>query len=453
MSGVRAVVALSLALAGFAACQKDSLQPGGPSGGIKPFPDGGPSGTDAAGSSGAGGTTGAFDGGFAGFGGSIGVGGAIGGGGAPPDYGASVCVIRSVQLPWTAVTGTPTPLEVVVSDDGSAIAVLNRQPGQLDVRTYRRDGTLLGGRQFAPDVHLLAHGGDHFLLIAHGVSGDFGGTDVNADLTGGGRTFTVGSTATERLRAVVTWPVTTVLLTTERFVNTTTMVAVPWTTALGPDAQAFASGRVYGAVGQGNEILVAGGSGQSLGLMVLDTAGNLLRSGVDAQALDANVAADTTTTVPFGGGLLMFDGNEPRLTQIGFDLSRIQFGQNTQMKTFYRSAPRVAPIVLMGRPVGIWLTVFPGTDNSQGSTSHQLYACALDLAAPAACATTLAIAETGLGGYGIAQAPIAAAAMPDGRLFAVAHSDAANRTWLRVTDMMCRAGDDLAAPAQRAQTD
>ena len=65
MSGVRAVVSLTLALAGFAACQKGSLQPGGPSGGIKPFPDGGPGSTGAAG---AGGTTGAFDGGFAGFG-------------------------------------------------------------------------------------------------------------------------------------------------------------------------------------------------------------------------------------------------------------------------------------------------------------------------------------------------------------------------------------------------
>ena len=61
--------------------------------------------------------------------------------------------------------------------------MLNRQPSQLDVRTYRRDGTLLGGRQFAADVHVLAHGGDHFLLIAHGVSGNFGGTDVNPDLT------------------------------------------------------------------------------------------------------------------------------------------------------------------------------------------------------------------------------------------------------------------------------
>ena len=193
----------------------------------------------------------------------------------------------------------------------------------------------------------------------------------------------VGSTATERVRAVVAGPLGIVLLTTERFVNTTTKVAVPWTTTLGPDAAAFASGRVYGAVAQGNQILVAGGMGSSLGLMVLDTDGNLVRSGVDAQALD-NLAGDTITTLPFGGGLLMFDGNPPRLTQIGFDLSRIELGHNTQMRTFYRSAPRVAPIVLMGgQPVGVWLTVFPGTDDSQGNTSHQLYACALDVDDPA----------------------------------------------------------------------
>ena len=65
MSGVRAVVSLSLAFAGFAACQKSSLESGGPPGGINPLPDGGP------GSSGAAGTTGAFDGGFGGIAGPV----------------------------------------------------------------------------------------------------------------------------------------------------------------------------------------------------------------------------------------------------------------------------------------------------------------------------------------------------------------------------------------------
>jgi len=432
---------MSLALAALAACQKDSLQPGGPSGGIKPFPDGGQTGAGASGGTGS--TTGAFDGGFAGFGSSIGTGGA-GGSVAPlPDYGASACVMTSAQLPWTTVTGTLTRLEVVVANDGSAIAVLNRQPTQLDVRTYRRDGTPLGGRQFAPDVQLLPYGGDHFLLIAHGVTGDFTGTDVAADVTGGARKFMVPSTATEQVRAIVAGP-PIVLLTSERFVNATTGAAVAWTTTLGPDAEAFASGRVYGAVAQANNILVAGGMGRSLGLMVLDTDGNVIRSGVDAQGLSELAAASqTTTTMPFAGGLLMFDGNPPLLTQIGFDLSRTQLGEHKQLETFSRTAPRVAPIQIMGRPVGIFLTVFPGTDNTQGNTLHRLYACGLDVSDPATCATALPIAQTGLDGYGIAEAPVAAAALPDGRTFAVAHSDAANRTWLRIADMTCTTSNGL----------
>jgi len=441
MSAGRAVAMLSLALAGFAACQDSSLQPGGPGGpgSINAVPDGGPTG--GGGSSGNG-TTGAFDGGLAGFGSSVGTGGA---GGAPPaDYGASACVMTSAQLPWTTVTGTLTGLEVVVSSDGSAIAVLNRQPTQLDVRTYHRDGTPLGGRQFARDVQLLPYGGDHFLLIAHGVSGDFTGIEVAADVTGGAHKFMVPSTATEQIRAVVAGPPGIVLLTSERFVNATTGAAVPWTTTLGPDAQAFTSGRVYGAVAQGNDILVAGGTGRSLGVMVLDTDGNVLRSAIDAQGLtDIAATTQTTAAMPFAGGLLMFEGNPPLLTQIGFDLSRTQLGEHRQLETFYRTAPRVAPIQLMGRPVGIFLTVFPGTDNTQGNTLHRLYACALDVSDPATCATALPIARTGLGGYGIAQAPVAAAALPDGRTFAVAHSDAANRTWLRIADMSCTTSDGL----------
>ena len=47
------------------------------------------------------------------------------------------------------------------------------------------------------------------------------------------------------------------------------------------------------------------------------------------------------------------------------------------------------------------------------------------------------MAETGLGGYGIADQPMAAAALADGQGFAVAHSDAQGRTWLRVGDLGC----------------
>ena len=234
MSGVRAVVSLSLAIAGFAACQKSSLQPGGPTGGINPFPDGGP------GSSGAGGDhrrvrrrrSAASP-----VSAVRRIRRGIGGGGAPPDYGASACVTTSAQLPWTTVTGSAAPgWRWSSSSDGSAIAVLNRQPTQLDVRTYRRDGTPLGGRQFAADVQLLRYDGDHFLLIAHGVSGDFGGTDRAADADRGGNRSVHrpehGDRAGPRRRG---WAADTiVLLTTERFVNMTTGVAVPWTDDAGP---------------------------------------------------------------------------------------------------------------------------------------------------------------------------------------------------------------------------
>jgi hypothetical protein len=187
---------------------------------------------------------------------------------------------------------------------------------------------------------------------------------------------------------------------------------------------------------QGGEILVAGGSGQAVGLMVLDTAGNVIRSGVDAQAL-GTLAPEATTAMAFGGGLLMFDDNPPRLTQIGFDLSRTELGHHTQLEVFYRTAPRVAPIVLMGRPVGFWLTVFPGIDNSQGSTQHRVFGCALDVTDPAGCAAAYPIAETGLDGYEIAQDPIAAAALPGQGNFAVAHTDANHQTWLRIGDTLC----------------
>ena len=41
-----------------------------------------------------------------------------------------------------------------------------------------------------------------------------------------------------------------------------------------------------------------------------------------------------------------FDG------EIGFDLSRTELGRHTQPETFSRTAPRVAPIVLMGKRSG-----------------------------------------------------------------------------------------------------
>jgi len=141
--------------------------------------------------------------------------------------------------------------------------------------------------------------------------------------------------------------------------------------------------------------------------------------------------------MPFDTGLLLFDSNPVRATQIGFDLSRAPLGANTQLPTYYRSAPQVAPIVLEGQPFAFWLTVFPATDNSQSTALHQLYGCALDLGAPATCLGTALIATTGLAGSGIAQQPVAAAAFPGEAAFAVAHTDGAGQSWLRVADLSC----------------
>ena len=158
----------------------------------------------------------------------------------------------------------------------------------------------------------------------------------------------------------------------------------------------------------------------------------------------AYLGTETATAIPWDTGLLLFDANPVRMTQIGFDLSRTVIGENQQLRTFYRTAPRIAAVPLAGRaagsrPIAFWLTVFPATDNSQGFTTHQLYGCELDLAAPAACATAAPIAATGLGGYGIAEEPVAAAAIPASDAFAIAHTDVDGRSWLRVADLGCAA--------------
>ena len=50
--------------------------------------------------------------------------------------------------------------------------------------------------------------------------------------------------------------------------------------------------------------------------------------------------------------------------------------------------------------------------------------------------STALIAATGLGGYAIAQQPVAAAAFPDGA-FAVAHTDAGGESWPRIGNLGC----------------
>jgi hypothetical protein len=359
------------------------------------------------------------------------------GGVIPIDAAESACVTAVVQLPWTTTTSS-APLRLDVAATASTVAVINRQAKQTDVRTYGRDGTVIAGFQFGVDAQFLAYDDSRFLLVARGTTGDFVATAIDPDLYRGTRLFTATANATEHmLRAVTLSSTAIVVITDEHFVNVTTGVIVPWSTVLGAaDQDTFKLGRIFGTAAQSDRLMLAWGSGSTLRLAVVDAAGNLLTRADDSAFFVASLGSETTTAVPFDTGLLLFDGNPVRATQFGFDLSRDPAGQNTQLRTFYRTTPRVAAIAPQGRPIGLWLTVFPATDNSQGVTTHQLYACALDLAAPTNCLSTALIASTGLDGYSIAQQPVAAAAFPDGG-FAVAHTDANGESWLRVANLGC----------------
>jgi len=359
--------------------------------------------------------------------------------GLPPiDAQESDCVTAAIPLPWTKPSSPLTRLDVAAGAD--AIAVMNRQPTTLDVRTYTQSGTVIAGYQFAADAQFLTYRDGRFLLVARGVTGDFVATAIAPDLVAGTRLYSAAASATERMLGAIALATTTIAITDEHFVNIGSGQAVTWSAALGAaDGSAFRSGRLYGMAAQADRVLIAWGANNALRLAVLDAAGALVARDDDDDFL-GYLGSETATAIPWDTGLLLFDGNDVRLTQIGFDLSRKVLGTNQQLRTFYRTAPRVAAIGLQGRPVAFWLTVFPGTDNSQGSTTHQLYGCDLDLAAPATCLAAPPIAATGFGGYGIAEEPVAAAAIPGTAAFAVAHTDVTGRSWLRVADLGCASG-------------
>jgi hypothetical protein len=351
----------------------------------------------------------------------------------PPDAAEGECVRSVVALPWT--DSSATDLAVVTSTN--AVAVMNRRPNQLDVRTYARDGAPIAGFQFGGGAQFLPYRDDRFLLVARGTTGDFVVTALGADLAGGTRLYTAVASATEHTLGAIGLPATTIVITDEHFVNVGSGRFVDWSTVLGAaDRDTFKSGRLYGMAAQADRVLLAWGAGDALRVAVIDLSGQLLARADDDSFL-GYLGAETTTAIPHSGGLLMFDGNPVRLTQIGFDLSRNVLGENTQLRTFYRSAPRIAAISLFGRPFAFWLTVFPGNDNSQGSTPHQLYGCELDIADPTTCIRPSLIASTGLGGYGIEAEPVAAAVLPGDGALALAHTDAAGRSWLRLADVGC----------------
>ena len=260
--------------------------------------------------------------------------------------------------------------------------MVNRQARQLDVRTYTRDGAVIGGFQFAADAQFLPYREGRFLLVARGVTGAFVATAIDPDLVDGTRLYSAASSATEHMLGAIALETTAIVITDEHFVNLGTGRSVAWSTVFGAgDSVGFQSGRLYGIATQADRVLIAWGAGEVLRLAVLDTAGALVAIATDDKFLAYPPGSETATAIPWDTGLLLFDGNPVRLTQIGFDLSRTVIGENQQLRTFYRTAPRIAAVPLAGRPVAFWLTVFPATDNSQGFTTHQLYGCELDVAA------------------------------------------------------------------------
>jgi hypothetical protein len=227
------------------------------------------------------------------------------------------------------------------------------------------------------------------------------------------------------------------LLTDESFVSFAAGDGKPWASILGAaDTNTFKNLRIFGLSAQADRVLVAWGSDVILRLAVVGADATLVGR-ADQPNFFSFLGSRTATAMAMPTGLLMFDGNPVRLTEIGFDLSRPSLGQNTQLLTFYRTSPQVAPIVMASGAMAFWLTVFPSTDNSQGVTTHQLYGCALDLVDPKTCLATAPIAVTGLDGYGIAGEPVAAAALPSATAFAVAHTDVYGQSWLRIADLSC----------------
>jgi hypothetical protein len=314
--------------------------------------------------------------------------------------------------------------------------VANRQPRQLDVRTYTRDGAVIGGFQFAADAQFLPYREGRFLLVARGVTGAFSATAIDPDLVDGTRIYGAPTSATEHMLGAVALETTAIVITDEHFVNLGSGHSVAWSTALGAgDSAPFQSGRLYGIAAQADRVLIAWGAGEVLRLAVLDTAGTLLAIARD-DAFLPYLGTETATAIPWDTGLLLFDGNPVRLTQIGFDLSRTVIGENQQLRTFYRTAPRIAAVPLAGRPVAFWLTVFPGPTTARDSPPTSSTGASW-------ISPLRRLRHDGVhrrhraGGYGIAEEPVAAAAIPASDSFAIAHTDVDGRSWLRVADLAC----------------
>ena len=119
---------------------------------------------------------------------------------------------------------------------------------------------------------------------------------------------------------------------------------MPWSTVLGAaDRDAFEWGAIFGMAAQSDRVLLRGAAGSALRLAVLDAAGDLLTR-ADDSAFFAVQGSDTATAMPSNTGLLLFDGNPVRLTQIRFEF-RARPSAGTAAAHVLSDAPRIG-----GRP-------------------------------------------------------------------------------------------------------
>ena len=127
---------------------------------------------------------------------------------------------------------------------------------------------------------------------------DYVEATFDAKLTTQSIDFAVSANASERARAAIALPTTTILLTDERFINLATGVSAAWTTALGAgEARAFKDGRVLGVTALGGRVLVAWGEQSTLGRFVADTAGHVVGHAAD-DGFFGELGAETASALP-----------------------------------------------------------------------------------------------------------------------------------------------------------
>ena len=208
------------------------------------------------------------------------------------------------------------PLRLDVAATASAVAVINRQAKQTDVRTYTRDGAVIAGFQFGADAQFLPY--DDRRLPA-------GGARDHRRLRGHRDRPRPATAAPDSSRPPPTRPSTccgAIVLSSDghrrhhrRALRQRRAPAriVPWSTVLGAaDRDAFKTGRIFGMAAQPDRVMVAWGSGSALRLAVHGRRRRAADAHRRQRLLQLFRAATRRPPCRSTTGLLMFDGNPVR---------------------------------------------------------------------------------------------------------------------------------------------